>query len=469
MGRKKIAMSVINPNAAGIDVGSREHYVAIGQGENDVKSFGVYAEDLTAISVWMKENDVKTVALESTGMYWQNLYVVLINDGFEVILTNGKFTKNANRKKTDVLDCQWIQKLHCLGLLPSCFLPDAVTEQLRTLCRQRSNMVVQRADSTHKMAKFLRYLNFRLDVVVRDVTGQTGLKIIEAICSGNLDPVSLSKLRHHNCKKSEEEIAKALVSNGREDYLFGLKQELSRYHFHNQLIEECNARIIEFTEVVIHQKEDVVDDIPAAKPHKRNNKNGVKGLDLNIVAYQYFDGVDLLSIPGVSHSTVLTIMSEIGPEGMNEFPSAKHFSSWLRLAPNNMISGGRVLTNKIPKGSNRLKIALRNAANAVGNLKDSDLGKFFKKIAFKKGRQTAITATARKLAVIIWNMITKKEEYKPTNNYLFLDQKRKMISKMRKQIAELGIDPGELGVFARDRDRINYEKRVSENQSVSLR
>jgi len=212
MKNQKLPLTVINPHAGGIDVGSRTHYVAIGQEQKDVKSFGVYTDDLTALKQWLLDNKVTTVAMESTGAYWQNLFVELINAGIEVVLTNGKFTKNINRKKTDVLDCQWIQKLHLLGLLPSSFLPDHTTERLRTLCRHRTNMIQQRADCIHKMAKFLKYLNFRLDVVVRDIAGLTGLKIIEDICNGNLDPKSLAEHRHHNCRKSEEEIAKALVS-----------------------------------------------------------------------------------------------------------------------------------------------------------------------------------------------------------------------------------------------------------------
>lgn len=468
MKKEEISLKVIHPNAAGIDVGSREHFVAIGQGLQDVKSFGVYAEDLRTLAQWLIENKVTTVAMESTGAYWQNLFVELIHSGLEVVLTNGKFTKNINRKKTDVLDCQWIQKMHSLGLLPSSFLPDDSTEKLRTLCRHRTNMIQQRADSIHKMAKFLKYLNFRLDVVVRDITGLTGLKIIEDICIGNLDPTSLAAHRHHNCRKSEEEIAKALVSNQREDYLFGLRQEYDRYQFYSFKIKECDKEIGLFLEKIIQSKQEVVDHTPDNKYFKRQNKNALTGVDLNIVAYQYFDGVDLLAIPGVSHATVLTIMSEIGQEGFNKFPTAQHFSSWLKLAPNNKISGGRVLSHRIPQGSNRLKIALRNAANAVGNLKDSDLGKFFKKIAFKKGRQTAINATARKIAVIIWNMVTKKQAYNPTNNYLFLDQKRRIVSRMRKQIADLGINPDDLGFSRANRDKIAKEM-TTDFQTLSLR
>ena len=325
-------------------------------------------------------------------------------------------------------------------------------------------MIAQKADTSHKMQKYLKWLNFRLDVVVRDVTGQTGIKIISEICKGDLDPSSLAKHRHYNCRKSEQEIAKALISNERDDYLFGLKQEYKRYEFYKDIIAECDVEISNFLQQIIDNKSDVVDDLPTKKPYKRQNKNGIKGIDLNIISYQYFDGVDLLAIPGVSYSTVLTFMSEIGPEGLKKFSSAKKFASWLRLAPNNKISGGRILSNRIPQGSNRLKIALRNAANAVGNLKDSDLGKFFKKIAFRKGRQAAITATARKLAVILWNMITKKEQYQPKNPYIFLDEKRRAIAMMRKKISKLGINPNELGLFSRPSYKLAYEKRMSDNQ-----
>jgi len=453
-------MKVINDSCAGIDVGSRSHYVAVGQADDQVREFGVYADDLKDLSDWLKQHQITSVAMESTGTYWQNLFVELINSGFVVILTNGKFTKNINRKKTDVRDCQWIQKLHSLGLLPSSFLPDTTTERLRTLCRHRMNMISLKADASYKMQKFLKLLNFRLDVVVRDITGQTGMKIIRDICSGVMDPVELAKNRHYNCRKSEQEIAKALVSNQREDYLFGLNQELDRYEFYIGQIQVCDKKITAFLNETLLNSQI---DFPEDKPYKRNNKNSISGLDLNKVAYQYFGGVDLYQIPGVSHSTILTLMSEIGIHGFDKFPSAKHFASWLRLAPNNKISGGKILTNRIPRGSGRVKIALRNCANAVGNLKESDLGRFFKKIAFKKGRQAAITATARKIAVIIWNMITKKQPYTPTNPYVFLDEKRKQLALVRKKIARFGIDPNELGVFSQERYRQKWELKHADN------
>lgn len=472
MESKSLSMKIVNAHAAGIDVGSKEHYVAIGQGLDQVRSFGVYAEDLKSLATYLVDNGVTTVALESTGSYWQNLFAELLHAGLEVTLCNGRFTKHVSRKKTDVLDCQWIQKLHTLGLLPSCFLPDEQTEKLRTFCRHRSNMIDQKADTSHKMQKYLKLLNFRLDVVVRDITGLTGMKIIADICEGNLDPKSLARHRHYNCRKSEEEIAKALVSNQRADYLFGLRQEYDRYLFYKSKIAECDEMIKEMLESMIEAQEVPVDDLPSQKPYKRRNKNSIKGVDLNVLSYQFFGGVDLLAIPGVSFSTILSLMSEIGEKGFDKFPTAKHFSSWLRLAPNNRVSGGKVLSHKIPKGSHRLKIALRNAANAVGNLKDSDLGKFFKKIAFRKGRQAAITATARKLAVIIWNMVTKKQPYTPNKEYVFLDEKRRQIALIRKRIASYGIDPNELGIFTRPRYQEAHEKRQkmgADNQEFSER
>jgi transposase len=445
MKKKKLALDVVNPNAAGIDVGSRSHFVAIGQGGDEVKEFGVYNEDLLAIARWLTENDVKTVAMESTGTYWQSLYTTLQGAGIEVILCNGKFTKNIKGKKTDVLDCQWIQKLHTLGLLSGSFLPDDATEQLRTYCRHRTNLLEQAADTSRKMQKYLRLLNMRLDVVVNDVTGLTGLSIIEMVCKGETSPSVLASLRHGNCKKSEKEIAKALQSNGRKDYLFALRHEYQLYLIIQKKITECDAEIKKMIKDQINSDTEKKQHHIEKKIHKRVNKNN-PDIDINLLAYQYFEGVDLLAIEGVSHSTVLTLMSEVGT-GIHKFNSAKQFASWLRLAPNNRISGGKILGNRIQKGSSRLKIALRNAANAIGNLKDTALSNFFKRIAFRKGRMSAISATARKLAVIIWNMLTKKVPYKPETNYEFLDQKRKRkVLEMKRLIHKFDISPTDLGL-----------------------
>ncbi|HET9056060.1 MAG TPA: IS110 family transposase [Chitinophagaceae bacterium] len=449
MEQESISMEVVNPHAAGIDVGSRSHWVAVGQQEQDVKEYGVFNDDLFSMADWLKERKVKTIAMESTGTYWQNLYSILIAKGFHVILCNGKFTKNIKGKKSDVMDCQWIQKLHTLGLLSSSFLPDGETEQLRTYCRHRSNLLHNAASTSKKMQKYLRLLNLRLDVVVNDICGLTGLNIIRAICNGESNAEKLASLRHGNCRKSEKEIAKALQSNGRKDYLFALQQELETYDQLQDKIARCDKEIEKMLDMIINTDEDKKQHYIEPKPHKRINKNTPKDIDLNLKSYQMFGGTDLLAIEGMSYSTVLALMSEVGREGIKKFTSAKRFTSWLRLAPNNKVSGGKVLSSKVPKGSSRLKIALRNAANAIGNLKESTpLRDFFQRINFRKGRVSAISATARKLAVIIWNMVVKGVSYINPEGYLFLDQKRKqgIVKRIRKQIDKFNLTNEDIGI-----------------------
>jgi hypothetical protein len=309
--KKVMEMEIINTNAGGIDVGSRSHYVAVGQSVKDVKEFGVYAEDLTELCEWLLSYEVTTVAMESTGDYWQNLFIELEKHGIEVVLCNGKFTKHAKGKKTDIKDCRQIQKLHALGLLTGSFLPDETTEKLRTYCRQRSNMIDLAASASRKMQKYLKFLNFRLDVVVRDVCGLTGMKIIEDICKGNLDPESLAGHRHYNCKKSKQEIAKALHGNNREDYLFGLKQEFETYCFYQKMIKACGRTIEKFIKQELKKYPEKAKLKTTDKPYKRKNKNAPEIKNFNQIAFQYFGGVDLMAIEGLSHSTVLSIMSEI--------------------------------------------------------------------------------------------------------------------------------------------------------------
>jgi len=446
---EEISMEIVNPYAAGIDIGSRSHWVAVGQREKDIREFGVFNQDLFEMADWLHEKLVKTVAMESTGTYWQNLYAVLISKGFHVILCNGKFTKNIKGKKTDVKDCQWIQKLHSLGLLSSSFLPDGKTEELRTYCRQRANLIHQSASTSKKMQKNLRLLNLRLDVVVNDICGLTGLLIIRAICDGETNPQKLAALRHGNCRKSEAEIARALQSNGRKDYLFALRQELDTYDHLQKKIQQCDTEIEKMLDEIISSDDNKHQHHIEPKPYKRINKNTPENIDLNLKSYQMFEGTDLLAIEGMSYSTVLSLMSEVGVEGIRKFPSAKHFCSWLRIAPNNKVSGGKLLSSKVPKGSNRLKIALRNAANAIGNLKDSTpLRDFFQRINFRKGRVSAISATARKLAVIIWNIVVKGVPYNNPKGYLFLDQKRKLglVKRIQKQIDKFALTTDDLQI-----------------------
>ena len=294
MEKEMISMEIVNPNAAGVDVGSRSHWVAIGQKESDIREFGVYNEDLFAMANWLKENHITTIAMESTGTYWQNLYSILLSKEFEVILCNGKFTKNIRGKKTDIKDCQWIQRLHSLGLLSSSFLPDIEIEQLRTYCRHRTNLLHMAASTSRKMQKYLSLLNLRLDVVVKDVCGLTGLKIIRAICLGETNAKKLASLRHYNCKRSEEEIAKALQSNGRQDYLFALQQELETYDHLQLKIKQCDVEIEKVLNQIIDKDDNKKQHYIDPKPYKRINKNTPKNIDLNLKSYQMFEGTDLL-------------------------------------------------------------------------------------------------------------------------------------------------------------------------------
>ncbi len=447
MKKKKISLEVVNPNAAGIDVGSRSHWVAVGQNAQDVKEFGVYSQDHQELCEWLEKHGVTTIAMESTGTYWQNLFSSLGVYGFDVILVNGRQTKNIKGKKTDILDCQWIQKLHTLGLLSSSFLPDSVTSIIRTYSRHRQNILKQSASTILKTQKYLRLMNMRLDVVVNDIAGLTGTKIIQAFIDGEKSGEELAKYRHYNCKKPETEIAKALQYNGREDYFFALKQEWETYLHLQEQKKAVDAQIKKYLEQIIDKDDDKKQHIATKKPYKRKNKNTITGADINQLSYQYFEGVDLMAIEGVNDATVMAFISEIGLDGIKKFESAKQFTSWLRLAPNNKISGGKVLSHHLPKGSNRLKIALRQAANAIGNLKEGHLSDFFKRLNYKKGRATAVSATARKLAVIIWNMLVKGVPYNPPTEYLFLDQKRKqkMVNRIKRNIAKFEIKPEDVG------------------------
>ena len=447
MAKKKISLEVVNPNAAGIDIGSRSHWVSVGQDSQSVKEFGVYSDDSLEMCKWLQKHKVTTVAMESTGTYWQNLFSSLVSYGFEVILVNGRQTKNIKGKKTDILDCQWIQKLHTLGLLSSSFLPDSTTDIIRTYSRHRHNIIKQSARTVMKIQKYFRLMNMRLDVVVKDIVGLTGKKIISDFVNGEKSGIKLAKHRHYNIKKSEEEIAKALQYNGREDYYFALKQEWSTYLHLQKQIDEIDVQIKQHLSDVIDKDDNKKQHIASKKPYKRKNKNTIRGVDMNQMAYQYFEGVDLMAIEGVNDATIMAIIAEIGLEGIKKFKSAKQFTSWLRLAPNNKISGGKVLSQHLPKGSNQLKISLRQAANAIGNLKEGHLSDFFRRINYKKGRATAVSATARKLAVIIWNMLTKGIPYNPPTEYLFLDQKRKMklVSRIKKNIVKFDIKPEDVG------------------------
>lgn len=255
MEEKKISLEVVNANAAGIDIGSRSHWVAVGQNAEDVKEFGVYSQDQMDLCGWLRSKNVTSIAMESTGTYWQNLFSTLVGQGFDVILVNGRQTKNIKGKKTDIKDCQWIQKLHSLGLLSASFLPDSDTDTVRTYSRHRLNLLNRSASCVKRIQKYLRLMNMRLEVVVRDVVGLTGSNIIEAFVNGEENGEELAKLRHYNCRKSEAEIAKALQYNGRKDYLFALKQEWDNYKYIQKQVEQTDIEINDLLKHIVDKSD----------------------------------------------------------------------------------------------------------------------------------------------------------------------------------------------------------------------
>lgn len=416
-------MKVVNPNAAGIDVGSKSHFVAIGQGKEDVFEFGVYTKDIKAIIAFLLLHNIETVAMESTGSYWQPLFFALQESGFEVLLVSGYQTKNV-RAKTDVKDSQWIQKLHSLGLLRGSFLPSEQTARIRILYRHRVSLIDESAKMSNKMQKAMRLMNLRLDNVLSDITGKSGIAIITAILKGERDGHKLSMFADRRVKKSKEEIAQALQGNWSKEYLYELEDCYDIYIMLKQKIENIDNEIEKLLLDFTKESEYTIERKNLTKK-QRKGKNQPK-IDLNYLSYMYY-GVDLFAIEGVSVGTILALISEIG-DGIYKFKSGKQFSSFLRLAPNNRVSGGKIISSRTPKGSNRFALALRNAANTIDNKKEGALYHFFKRIAYKKGRAAAITATARKLAVIIWNMIVKKQEYNPVNNdeYLLSIKQKKL-------------------------------------------
>jgi len=442
---KSVSMRIINEHAAGIDVGSRFHFVAVGQDlDKDVREFGVFDLDLRECASWLKSHNVETVAMESTGSYWQNLYDVLIESGFEVLLVCGRQTKNME-SKTDVKDCRWIQFLHTVGLLNSSFLPDLDTEELRTIYRHRDFLLKQGAKYICKMQKSLRFMNFRLDIVLSDITGVSGQAIIRGIISGETDPVKLAALANYRVKASKEEIARALSYNGRRDYLYELSDSFDIYQSYVKKMEACDKKIEEIIRSQIVKLNKPQTDPPPLDHKKKVNKNSPK-IPLEKLSWQWNNEVNLMAIKGVSHSTVLTINTEIG-QSIDKFPSAKAFTSWLRLSPNNRITGGKIISSHVKKGSNRVSAALRHAAESIGKQIDAPLYPFFQRILFRKGRCAAIIATARKLGVIIWNMLTKKEAYKPYDTTKIESQIRdKQIKKINKLMKSFNVQVSELSL-----------------------
>jgi transposase len=429
---------VLHPNACGIDIHSDVHYVCVSADRDDqpVRSFGAYSCDLEAIADWLQKCGITSVAMESTGVYWIPLFELLESRGFEVYLVEpGQLSRCGARPKTDVLDCQWIQRLHTYGLLRASFRPPDSVLALRGYHRQRQTLVRYAASHVQHMQKALEQMNVKLPEVVSDITGVTGTAIIEAILGGERDPRTLAALRHERCAQSEDEIARALAGTWRPEHVFALKQAHDLYKFHHQQISECDTQIRdELAKLPIRSG-----DKPfARKPRTRGRKSNDVRFDACGPLFRAL-GVDLTEIEGIDVGTALVILAEIGVD-VSKFPTEKQFASWLGLCPS-MHKSNRTEKKRGPRrGKNRVALALRLAARALVKTA-SPLAMFYRRIKSRIGAAGAITATAHKLARLVYRMLKYGQEYVKQDMPTYEAKlKEKLERSLRKKASALGFD-----------------------------
>lgn len=399
MAVRKKPLPLTYPNAAGIDIGSASHFVAVPADRDDqpVREFPSFTEDLERLAQWLSECGIDTIAMESTGVYWIPLFELLESKGFVVYLVNARHAKNVSGRKSDVLDCQWLQQLMSFGLLAGAFRPGHEICVLRALCRQRDMLGKYQAQHVQHMQKALAQMNLQLDNVISDVAGQTGMRILRAIIAGERDPLKLARLRHKGIRASEEKIVKSLQGNWREEHLFALKQAVELYDAYGRALEDCDRQLEAVLDRLAGGAAESVGKI------RKNARYDLKGTLIRIC------GVDLTRIDGIDTGTALKFISEVGPD-LSRFASAKHFASWLGLCPGTKISGGKVLSGASKRTANRFAQALRMAAMALRR-SQSALGAYYRRLCGRLDKAKAITATAHKLARLIYTMVTKGSEY----------------------------------------------------------
>jgi transposase len=401
---------ILNPNAAGMDIGADEIYAAVPADRDGqpVQCFGTFTSELGRLSEWLKQCRIETVAIEATGVYWIPVYQILESCGFEVCLVNARYFQNVPGRKTDVSDCQWLQRLHSAGLLRGSFRPAQEICVLRSITRHRDKLI--RLASTHvlHMQKALDQMNIQLHHVLSDITGLSGLAILDAILAGERDPKLLVQLRDGRVKASEETLILALTGDYRAEHLFTLKQSLAAYRHYQKLIAACDLEIEQQLKLFDDKLDGKREPLTPLKVRRKKPFSNEPNFDLRNHLYRIF-GVDLTAVPGISVLTAHTILSEIGPD-LSKFRNSSAFASWLGLCPHNDISGGKVLNVKTRRVNNRVSHALRMAANALFR-SQSSLGDFFRRMRAKLGAPAAITAAAHKLARIVFHMLTTREAY----------------------------------------------------------
>ena len=393
----------LNLNAAGIDVGAEHHCVAVpgDRDERPVQRFGAFTVDLYALAEWLRQCQIETVVMESTGVYWIPLFEVLEERGFDVKLVDPHYVRQVPGRKTDVQDCQWLQELHTYGLLHGAFRPEDQVCVLRSYLRQRSMLIAMASRTVQHMQKALEQMNLKLTEVVSDITGKTGMEIIRAILAGEREPQTLATHRAKRCKHDQETIAKALEGHWREEHLFALGQAVEQYDFVQEQLRSCDIQIEACLQAFVPQIE-VESSGPAPVRKWQSSQRNAPSFDVHAYLYA-MTGVDLTQIDGVDSLTALKVMSEIGLD-MTRWPTGKHFASWLGLCPGNKMSGGKRYRMRSKPSANRAATAFRLAAQGLAN-SHSALGAYYRRMRARLGAPKAITATAHKLSRLVYSML----------------------------------------------------------------
>jgi transposase len=426
------AFPVLFPNAAGIDISSKEHFVAVNPASNDkpIRPFGAFTEDLHAIADWLKSCQVDTVAMEATGIYWVSLFLVLEEAGFDVVLVNAKHVKNVRGKKTDMKDAEWIRQLHSCGLLSASFQPDSFTRTLRAYMRHRKNLIEMSATHIRMMHKAFEQMNIKLQHVITDITGKSGTEIITAILKGERNAEKLAALCDGRIQSHKKEaIIKSLQGVWKEEYVFELRQSFELFQIYHLKVQQCDA------EIEKHLLEKAGMEKQDKRPKAKSNKNNFSFEAGNPL--RQITTTNLSEIFGITNTNAVEIISEVGLD-MNKWPTAKHFTAWLNLAPNNKISGGKVLSSRIPKKKNRAGQIFKMAAYAIQR-SNNWLSAFYHRIKNKRGVSKAIVATARKIALVFYKMLKEKECFNPIPIETYREGfKEQQINRLKRQARTLG-------------------------------
>jgi transposase len=428
--------SVVHPHAAGIDIGATFHIVAVSPDcdSTPVRRFQSFTTDLHSLSQWLREAGVTSVAMESTGVYWIPVFEILESDGFDVILVNAREVKQVPGRKTDYNDAQWLQKLHQFGLLRASFRPSEHIASLRAYLRHRERLIEYSAAHIQHMQKSLMQMNLQLHHVVSDITGATGMKIIRDIINGERCAAKLATHRDIRCKESEKTITAALTGNYRDVHIFTLKQAVELWDFYQERIRECDARIEKAMAKLNQEK--VTPDIPLPKARHRTKQHHEPDFAVRSALYT-LTGVDLTQINGFGPYTALRLIGECGDD-MSKWATEKHFVSWLSLSPGNKVSGGKILSSKTRRTKNRATTLLRIAAVNIGKT-ETALGAFYRRLAGRVGKAKAVTATARKLAVLFYSIMKHGKNYvEPGAQYYETQYRYRVLSNLEKRAKRLG-------------------------------